>query len=65
MENALRNFSTLTQRDVIQINYNKKIYEIMVLEVKPIDSHSGISIVETDLEVKIDKKKILILSINF
>ncbi|PKC13415.1 UFD1-domain-containing protein [Rhizophagus irregularis] len=51
LENALRNFSTLTQRDVIQINYNKKIYEIMVLEVKPIDSHSGISIVETDLEV--------------
>lgn len=54
MENALRNFSTLTQGDVIQINYNKKIYEILVLEVKPIDSHSGISIVETDLEVKID-----------
>ncbi|GBC07246.1 hypothetical protein RclHR1_07330004 [Rhizophagus clarus] len=52
LENALRNFSTLTQGDIIQINYNKKIYEIMVLEVKPTDSpNNGISIVETDLEV--------------
>jgi len=52
LENALRNFSTLTQGDIIQINYNNKIYEIMVLEVKPAETHNnGISIVETDLEV--------------
>ncbi|CAG8442773.1 1827_t:CDS:2 [Diversispora eburnea] len=49
LENALRNFATLTQGDIIQINYNNKIYEILVLETKP--SNDGISIVETDLEV--------------
>jgi len=52
LENAFRNFSTLTQGDVIQIDYNKKIYEILVLEVKPLHTpNNGISIVETDLEV--------------
>ncbi|KAF7725337.1 ubiquitin fusion degradation protein [Apophysomyces ossiformis] len=52
LENALRNFSTLTLGDVIQINYNDKVYEIQVLDVKPnFEDHSGISIVETDLEV--------------
>ncbi|KAI8061843.1 ubiquitin fusion degradation protein UFD1-domain-containing protein [Gilbertella persicaria] len=52
LEKALRNFSTLTVGDIIQINYNNKIYEIKVLEVKPnYQEHLGISIVETDLEV--------------
>ncbi len=52
LEKALRNFSTLTVEDIIQINYNDKIYGIKVLEVKPFhEDHSGISIVETDLEV--------------
>ncbi|KAI8062201.1 ubiquitin fusion degradation protein UFD1-domain-containing protein [Gongronella butleri] len=52
LENALRNFSTLTLGDVIEINYNNKIYEIKVLDVKPhFEEHGGISIVETDLEV--------------
>jgi len=48
----------LTKGDVIQISYNEKIYEIMVLEVKPkLDPYQehppsdGVSIVETDLEV--------------
>lgn len=37
---------------MVQINYNNKIYEIQVLEVKPhYPEHSGISIIETDLEV--------------
>ncbi|KAG9288369.1 hypothetical protein G9A89_021400 [Geosiphon pyriformis] len=49
LENALRNFATLTQGDIIQISYNNKIYEILVLEVRP--RNNGISIVETDLEV--------------
>ncbi|ORX79869.1 ubiquitin fusion degradation protein UFD1, partial [Basidiobolus meristosporus CBS 931.73] len=49
LENALRNFSTLTQGDIIMINYNNKLYEILVMEVKP--EGNGISIVETDLEV--------------
>jgi ubiquitin fusion degradation protein 1 len=54
LENALRNFSTLTQGDIIEIYYNNKIFKIMVLEAKPTDSpNNGISIVETDLEVMI------------
>ncbi|CAG8464694.1 15596_t:CDS:10 [Acaulospora morrowiae] len=52
LEKAFRNFTTLTQGDIIQINYNNKIYEILVLEVKPSGNNvDGISIVETDLEV--------------
>lgn len=52
LEKALRNFSTLTIGDMVQINYNNKIYQIQVLDVKPHnEEHSGISIVETDLEV--------------
>uniref|UniRef100_A0A1D1XUX7 Ubiquitin fusion degradation protein 1 n=1 Tax=Anthurium amnicola TaxID=1678845 RepID=A0A1D1XUX7_9ARAE len=52
LENAFRNFSTLTRGDVIQIFYNEKVYEILVMEVKSNNTSSnGISIVETDLEV--------------
>jgi len=51
LENALRNFSTLTQGDIIQINYNHRVYEILVMEVRPSNTTSGISIVEIDLEV--------------
>ncbi|KAI8975205.1 ubiquitin fusion degradation protein UFD1-domain-containing protein [Mycotypha africana] len=52
LEKALRNFSTLTVGDIVQINYNNNVYEIKVLEVKPhSQEHSGISIVETDLSV--------------
>lgn len=52
LEKALRNFSTLTVGDMVQINYNNKVYEIQVLDVKPhFEDHQGISIVETDLEV--------------
>ncbi|OZJ02750.1 hypothetical protein BZG36_03340 [Bifiguratus adelaidae] len=52
LENALRNFSTLTKDDIIQINYNSKIFEIKVLKVRPDGGRSGgVSIVETDLEV--------------
>ncbi|KAF9116941.1 ubiquitin fusion degradation protein [Mortierella sp. AM989] len=49
LENALRNFSTLTAGDNIEISYNDKIYGILVMEIKP--PGVGISIVETDLEV--------------
>ncbi|KAI7817927.1 ubiquitin fusion degradation protein UFD1 [Gamsiella multidivaricata] len=49
LENALRNFSTLTVGDNIEISYNEKIYGILVMEIKP--PGVGISIVETDLEV--------------
>ncbi|KAJ1924984.1 ubiquitin fusion degradation protein [Tieghemiomyces parasiticus] len=49
LENSLRNFSTLTEGDIITISYNDKQYGIRVLETRP--SGRGISIVETDLEV--------------
>ncbi|TPX57837.1 hypothetical protein PhCBS80983_g03525 [Powellomyces hirtus] len=49
LEQALRNFSTLTVGDIISFKYNDKLYDILVLEKKP--EGQGISIVETDLEV--------------
>lgn len=51
LERALRNFSTLTRGDIIQIEYNDKSYEIRVLDIQPETQHGGVSIVETDLEV--------------
>eukprot|EP00730_Choanoeca_flexa_P000740 TRINITY_DN10319_c0_g1_i5.p1 TRINITY_DN10319_c0_g1~~TRINITY_DN10319_c0_g1_i5.p1 ORF type:complete len:330 (+),score=78.70 TRINITY_DN10319_c0_g1_i5:140-1129(+) len=52
LENTLRSFSCLTQNDVIAINYNKKIYEIEVLEVRPCDASRCVSIVECDMELE-------------
>ena len=49
LEQALRNFSTLTTGDIFTIKYNSKLYDILVMETKP--AGKGISIVETDLEV--------------
>nr|KAJ3419168.1 ubiquitin fusion degradation protein [Polyrhizophydium stewartii] len=49
LEQALRSFSTLTVGDIIAINYNNHLYDILVMETKP--EGSGISIIETDLEV--------------
>lgn len=48
MENALRNFATLTKDDVISINYNEKDYELSVLETKP---GNAVSIIECDMDV--------------
>lgn len=48
LEQAFRNFSTLTVGDIITIAYNDKRFEILVMEARP---DSGISIIETDLEV--------------
>ncbi|KAI8807578.1 ubiquitin fusion degradation protein 1 [Cladochytrium replicatum] len=49
LENAFRNFTTLTEGDIITIKYNNKMYDILVMETKP--GGKGISIIETDLEV--------------
>ncbi|KAJ3174417.1 ubiquitin fusion degradation protein [Geranomyces variabilis] len=49
LEQALRNFSTLTVGDILSFKYNDKLYDILVLETKP--AGQGISIIETDLEV--------------
>lgn len=52
LENALRNFSTLSFDDIIEINYNDAVYGIKVLEVKPESKSGGICVVETDLETE-------------
>lgn len=50
LEQSFRNFSCLTIGDIITILYNDTLYEILVMETKPSDK--GISIIETDLEVR-------------
>ena len=48
LENSLRHFATLTVGDNIVINYNKKKFEIEIIETKPANA---ISIIEADVEV--------------
>ncbi|XP_077995424.1 ubiquitin recognition factor in ER-associated degradation protein 1-like [Glandiceps talaboti] len=49
LENALRSFACLTTNDVIAIRYNKKDYELQVLEAKP---GKAVSIIECDMSVE-------------
>ncbi|CAI4062262.1 hypothetical protein SKDZ_07G2990 [Saccharomyces kudriavzevii ZP591] len=49
LENVLRNFSTLTVDDIIEISYNGKTFKIKILEVKPESSLKSICVIETDL----------------
>ncbi|EJS43647.1 ufd1p [Saccharomyces arboricola H-6] len=49
LENVLRNFSTLTVDDIIEISYNGKTFKIKILEVKPESSSKSICVIETDL----------------
>ena len=49
LEHALRNFSALTQGDIIEISYNSIVFELKILEATP--GGSGISVLDTDLEV--------------
>ncbi|EDV39303.1 uncharacterized protein Dana_GF24568 [Drosophila ananassae] len=51
LENALRNFACLTKGDVIAIKYNKKVYELCVLETKP---GNAVSIIECDMNVEFE-----------
>lgn len=51
LENCLRNFACLTSGDVIAINYNNKIYELLVLETKP---GQAVTIIECDMNVEFD-----------
>jgi len=48
LENSLRNFATLTVGDNVVIDYNKKKYEIEIVECKPAQA---ISIIEADVNV--------------
>ncbi|KAJ7774937.1 ubiquitin fusion degradation protein I [Mycena metata] len=49
LEQELRNFSALTQGDIIEINYNHITFGLLVMETKP--GGEGISVLDTDLEV--------------
>lgn len=49
LENALRNFACLTRDDVLAISYNRKQYEIRVLETRP---GEAVTIIECDMDVE-------------
>nr|GAT53259.1 predicted protein [Mycena chlorophos] len=49
LEQALRNFQTLTQGDIIEINYNSMTFGLLVMETKP--GGEGVMVMNTDLEV--------------
>lgn len=49
LENVLRNFSTLSVNDLIEICYNNHVYKIKILEVKPESNMQSICVIETDL----------------
>jgi len=51
LENALRNFACLTTGDVIAINYNRRVYELLVLETRP---GNAVSIIECDMNVEFE-----------
>lgn len=51
LENAFRNFATLTQGDIFSFEYNDTIYDVAVLEVKPTSEKMGVSMLETDVSV--------------
>jgi len=51
LENAFRNFSTLTKGDIFSFHYNDTVYDVAVLEVKPESEKMGVSMIETDVEV--------------
>lgn len=51
LENAFRDYSTLTKGDIFSFQYNDTIFEVAVLEVKPESEKMGVSMLETDVEV--------------
>lgn len=51
LENAFRNFSCLTKGDIFTFMYNDQVYEMAVLDTKPVNDKNAISVLETDLEV--------------
>lgn len=51
LEMRLRHFACLSKGDIIAINYNKKIYELNVLETKPAPA---VSIIECDMNVEFE-----------
>ncbi|EPQ58304.1 UFD1-domain-containing protein [Gloeophyllum trabeum ATCC 11539] len=49
LEMALRNFTCLTQGDMIEIVYNSIVFGFLIMETRP--GNAGISVLDTDLEV--------------
>ncbi|KZT26398.1 UFD1-domain-containing protein [Neolentinus lepideus HHB14362 ss-1] len=49
LEKSLRNFTCLTQGDIIEIQYNSIVFGFLIMETRP--GNSGISVLDTDLEV--------------
>ncbi|KIY72066.1 UFD1-domain-containing protein [Cylindrobasidium torrendii FP15055 ss-10] len=49
LEQALRNFTCLTQGDIIEISYNSIVFGLLVMETQP--GGGGICVLDTDLEV--------------
>ncbi|KAJ3039313.1 ubiquitin fusion degradation protein [Rhizophlyctis rosea] len=50
LERSLRQYSALTQGSIIEIKYNKAVYQLLIMEIKP-SNQKGISVIETDIEV--------------
>ncbi|KAH9793336.1 ubiquitin fusion degradation UFD1 family protein [Citrus sinensis] len=50
LETSLRQHATLSQDDVLTVNYRELAYKLKVLELKP---SSSVSVLETDIEVNI------------
>lgn len=53
LENTLRGFSALTKGETIRIMYNKKEYDIDVVDVQPRDQ-GAICIIDADVNVDFD-----------
>ncbi|KAI9807617.1 MAG: hypothetical protein M1825_005557 [Sarcosagium campestre] len=51
LENVMQNYSCLTKGDIFTFHYNDQVYEMAVLETKPLTEKNAISVQETDLEV--------------
>ncbi|EOR01291.1 Ubiquitin fusion degradation protein 1 [Wallemia ichthyophaga EXF-994] len=51
LERALRNFSTLSKGDYIEILHNCITFELLVMEIDPESDSQSIFIIDTDLEV--------------
>lgn len=50
LETSLRQHATLSQSDILTVNYGELAYKLQVLELKP---SSSVSVLETDIEVDI------------
>lgn len=50
LETALNRYTTITKGDIVELNYNDKVYELLMLELKP----EGRAIAITDRDIEVD-----------